>query len=198
MELAGQTTGKLTQEDITTPLRFDDRSLPQRSYQPTSRRTSPRREIQNHGYSGHSIPERPPRPVNDRELGGSASKEAASQSFISPPSNNSGSHRKNSISSRLSDPRPENVGSEDRVSTKERLSVQTQRTSKTCQADSSSNSKRLQEAETRYLEITPIPPQAFITTCPSSSNVFESGRLGPCERSPIRTLSEDQIHVSLR
>lgn len=33
------------------------------------------------------------------------------------------------------------------------------------------------------------------TTAPS---VFNSNRLGPCERSPIRTLSEDRIHVSLR
>lgn len=35
-------------------------------------------------------------------------------------------------------------------------------------------------------------------TRPSSSNIFESGRIGPCDRSPIRTLSEDRIHVSLR
>ena len=28
--------------------------------------------------------------------------------------------------------------------------------------------------------------------------MFEAGRLDPCERSPIRTLSEDRFHVSLR
>lgn len=32
----------------------------------------------------------------------------------------------------------------------------------------------------------------------SSSNIFETCRLGPCERSPIKTLSEDRIHVSRR
>ncbi|KAG2298264.1 hypothetical protein Bca52824_034736 [Brassica carinata] len=102
------------------------------------------------------------------------------------------------MSSRLSDPCSGNTGGDDRVSAKDRLSVQTQHTSKAGQADSTSNSKRLQEVEIRYLEDTPIPPQAGITTRPSCSNVFDSGRLGPCERSPIRTLSEDRIHVSLR
>lgn len=48
------------------------------------------------------------------------------------------------------------------------------------------------------MEDTPAPPNAIASTRPSSSTVFDSGRLGPCERSPIRTLSEDRIHVSLR
>nr|VDC98865.1 unnamed protein product [Brassica oleracea] len=41
-------------------------------------------------------------------------------------------------------------------------------------------------------------PSIDSITRPSSSNVFEAGRLDPCERSPIRTLSEDRIHVYLR
>ncbi|WZY82254.1 hypothetical protein YC2023_028638 [Brassica napus] len=44
-----------------------------------------------------------------------------------------------------------------------------------------------------------LPPRFIDSiTRPSSSNIFETGRLGPSERSPIRTLSEDRIHVSLR
>lgn len=35
-------------------------------------------------------------------------------------------------------------------------------------------------------------------TRPSSSKIFDSGRLGFGDRSPIRTLSEDRVHVSLR
>ncbi|KAF2611162.1 hypothetical protein F2Q70_00012989 [Brassica cretica] len=41
-------------------------------------------------------------------------------------------------------------------------------------------------------------PSIDSITRPLSSNVFEAGRLDPCERSPIRTLSEDRFHVSLR
>lgn len=45
-----------------------------------------------------------------------------------------------------------------------------------------------------------VPPELNLATItrPSSSNIFETGRLGLCERSPIRTLSEDRVHVSLR
>ena len=39
---------------------------------------------------------------------------------------------------------------------------------------------------------------AAIITRPSSSNFLEDNRLRPCDRSPIRTLSEDRVHVSLR
>lgn len=39
---------------------------------------------------------------------------------------------------------------------------------------------------------------AATITRPSSSAYFDSNRLGPCGRSPIRTLSEDRVHVSLR
>lgn len=45
--------------------------------------------------------------------------------------------------------------------------------------------------------ILPSPLNVSITR-PSSSNVFDVNRLGPGDRSPIRSLSEDRIHVSLR
>lgn len=45
--------------------------------------------------------------------------------------------------------------------------------------------------------MTPQVQPAAITR-PSSLNVFDSRRLGSFERSPIRTLSEDRLHVSLR
>lgn len=44
-----------------------------------------------------------------------------------------------------------------------------------------------------------FPPLELYTSPQAlSQSVFNSNRLGPCERSPIRTLSEDRVHVSLR
>ncbi|CAN7067084.1 unnamed protein product, partial [Brassica rapa subsp. trilocularis] len=190
--------------------RFDDRTLPHHNSPSLSRRTSPRRDSQDHGSSAYGAPERSRRASNDRRISDdlraaddrairvSSSKEANSRLYPSPQWSPKEGQRKTGISSRLSDPRTDNAGSEGRASAKDRLSVQTQRTSKSGHSGATSNSKRLQEVEVRYLEDTPVAPQTLITTRPSSSNVFDSGRLGICERSPIRTLSEDRIHVSLR
>lgn len=62
----------------------------------------------------------------------------------------------------------------------------------------SSNPKRIHDDRVAFLEDTHLPITTITPTRPSSSNVFESGRLSICDRSPIRTLSEDRIHVSLR
>lgn len=179
--------------------RFDDRTYLRRRSPSPSRQISPRRSAQNHDLPRHSESgSRPPDPVV-RTPRGSLSKEANSKSYQSPPGNSGGGQRKSPLASRLSDPRTREGTSEERTSAKERLSVHTRRTSRSMQeVSSSSQSKHLQDVEVRYLEDTPIPEAAGILNHPSSSNVFASGRLGPCERSPIRTLSEDRIHVSLR
>lgn len=55
-----------------------------------------------------------------------------------------------------------------------------------------------QDLAPQNMELAPPPRFSDSITRPSSSNIFETCRLGPSERSPIRTLSKDRIHVSLR
>ena len=116
----------------------------------------------------------------------------------SPQRTISGSQRRGSLASRLSDPHTDHGTSEERKSAKEHFSVHTSRTSNAKQGESNT-SGRLHYVEVQYLEevVTPQVRPAAITR-PSSLNVFDSGRLGSFERSPIRTLSEDRLHVSLR
>lgn len=140
-------------------------------------------------------------PAKDRLSGqslgtpNSSGKAASSTSNQSPASNASSLRKKATLASRLSGLQT----SEDRVSAKESLSVQTQRLTQSVALSASSPASRTpQEEDHQHLDINPSSSALIAFTRPSSSNVFESGRLGPCERSPIRTLSEDRVHVSLR
>lgn len=54
-----------------------------------------------------------------------------------------------------------------------------------------------QDLAPQNMELAPPPRFSDPITRPSNSNIFETCRLEPNERSPIRTLSEDRIHVSL-
>ncbi|KAL0897012.1 hypothetical protein Bca101_080973 [Brassica carinata] len=178
--------------------RYDDRTLPRRSSPSLSRRSPSRRDAQEHGSSGYAPSERNlPAPL-ERAPRGSISKEASSKSHHSPPRNPVTIQDKSLLASRLSDPRSANPGSEERVPAKERLSVNTRRTATAEQTGESSNPRRIQDGGVFPLEDTHLPITMITPTRPSSSNVFESGRLGIGDRSPIRTLSEDRIHVSLR
>ncbi|KAH0869941.1 hypothetical protein HID58_076963 [Brassica napus] len=126
------------------------------------------------------------------------SREASSVSKSSPPANLALVPQRNSLVSRLSDPKSLSVASAERQSAKERLSVQTQRLSTSDLRDSLSGSKR-QDREPHNGEDEPTKEiNNFTITRPSSSSIFDSNRLGPGDRSPIRTLSDDRVHVSLR
>lgn len=122
--------------------------------------------------------------------------EAVSSSHLSPVSAPSKEQRRGSLASRLLDPRVEILSSEERIPAKERLSVNTKRLSEDGRSVSGSgHSPVLKGGQGSH----PTSPRAIPTiTRPSSSTIFETGRLGISDRSPIRTLSEDRIHVSLR
>ncbi|KAJ4907096.1 Zinc knuckle CX2CX4HX4C protein [Raphanus sativus] len=87
------------------------------------------------------------------------------------------------------------INSEERLPASERLSVQTQRIRREEEDNNSAPSDT--ENQTILLPSQCVVNNATITR-PSSSAYFDSNRLGPCDRSPIRTLSEDRVHVSLR
>ncbi|KAJ4866800.1 hypothetical protein Rs2_51667 [Raphanus sativus] len=103
------------------------------------------------------------------------------------------------LAARLSDPRSGTDTSHERPSAKERLSVQTRRISNESQQVLFTELEEPQDMDT-HMNNDRILPELNLSTItrPSSSNIFETGRLGLCERSPIRTLSEDRVHVSLR
>ncbi|KAG5391475.1 hypothetical protein IGI04_021438 [Brassica rapa subsp. trilocularis] len=105
--------------------------------------------------------------------------------------------RKANLPSLLCDPQTGIQSSEERVSAKKRLSIQTEKRIRAGLGDSNSDSKNFQEINVQYLEDTFQPSILNNITQSSSLNIFVFGRLGPCERSPIRTLSEDRVHVSL-
>lgn len=178
--------------------RYDERDNPFKGSNVPKRRSPPSKRNLEYGPAEHNSHHRNsplPEPVRTRH---SPSKEASSFSKRTPPREVVIVARRNSINSRLSDPRLDK-SSEDRRSAKERLSVQTKRISNIGIDESNSDNRNLQEVEIQQVEA-PEPPHAnsAIITRPSSSNIFETGRLAPCDRSPIRTLSEDRIHVSLR
>lgn len=126
----------------------------------------------------------------------SPAREAIATSKLSPAALPMGEQRRGSIASRLSDPRSANMSSEERLPAKERLSVNTRRTSG---IDLSETEVTVAPLNDMLLADSSPGAEALTTvTRPSSSNIFGNGRLGPCERSPIRTLSEDRVHVSLR
>ncbi|KAH0881765.1 hypothetical protein HID58_057861 [Brassica napus] len=178
--------------------RYDDRNVSIRS-NPSSRRTPPRREgrdQQSADYVSHS--RAPLAPPMHNKPGISPIREERSRSNQFPGTNAITVQRRNSIADRLSDPLGSNSKSEERICAKDRLSVHTQRTSLNERSESNSNSKHIHNVELQEVDENMHLPVINSITRPSSSNVFDSGRLGPSERSPIRTLSEDRIHVSLR
>ncbi|KAJ4916303.1 Uncharacterized protein Rs2_01853 [Raphanus sativus] len=122
---------------------------------------------------------------------------SSSQSQQSPAvAPHSGSQRPSAVS-RLSDSRSGGKQlSEERVPAKERLSVNTSRTSQAGVLDSApaKNQQPLSSSRGEAL----LPVELYTSPHTTTPSVFNSNRLGPCERSPIRTLSEDRVHVSLR
>ena len=131
-----------------------------------------------------------------RGRGVSPIRETNSISQLSPLSVPSLEQRRGSMASRLSDPHSGHVSSDGRVPAKERLSVNTRRTSGSSRMEGEGSPEK--EKLKAPVETPPQQRTTPIFTRPSSSTIFDSGRLGPGERSPIRTLSEDRIHVSLR
>ncbi|CAN7077555.1 unnamed protein product, partial [Brassica oleracea var. botrytis] len=128
-------------------------------------------------------------------------REISSRSNQSPATAPNSKEKRTSTSSRLSDPRAGNVSGEDRVSAKESLSVNTQRTNRAGVEplrNEPESPEIPQDLAPQNMELAPPPRFSDPITRPSNSNIFETGRLEPNERSPIRTLSEDRIHVSLR
>lgn len=135
-------------------------------------------------------------PAPPRQSQVSPAREAISSSHRSPVAAPTLEQRRRNLDSRLSDPRSGNLSTEERISAKERLSVNTRRTSGTERTEG----EAVPHQDKDKLPMNPSSSTRTITaiTRPSSSTIFETGRLGICERSPIRTLSEDRIHVSLR
>lgn len=175
--------------------RYDDRSF--------SRHSSPSRRrqegLQPNGTSPLKSRSRD-YPTGELTRGGRSSlvREALSKSSQSPATAPLEKQRRASISSRLSDPRGGQASGEERLSAKERLSVNTQRTSRVGLEEHMSTPQIPPSTENQNMEVVIRPHFCDSITRPSSSNIFETGRLGPGERSPIRTLSEDRVHVSLR
>ncbi|KAF2597007.1 hypothetical protein F2Q68_00008697 [Brassica cretica] len=135
-------------------------------------------------------------PAPPRQSQVSPAREAISLSHRSPVAAPTLEQRRRNLDSRLSDPRSGNLSTEERISAKERLSVNTRRTS----GSERTEGEAVPHQDKDKLPMSPSSSTRTITAIPrpSSSTIFETGRLGICERSPIRTLSEDRIHVSLR
>ncbi|KAL0740222.1 hypothetical protein Bca4012_081735 [Brassica carinata] len=178
--------------------RYDDRNLAYKFSTPrnsqsqfdSQERTSTSRKT--HVYKVRE----PSETERSRILPISPVREAMATSQPSPVIEPSREQRRGSIASRLSDPRSAQVLSEERIPAKERLSVNTRRTSG---LDVLEPETAIAQAKDKSL-VDSVPGSGANTaiTRPSSSTIFVTGRLGPCERSSIRTLSEDRIHVSLR
>ncbi|CAF2038742.1 unnamed protein product, partial [Brassica napus] len=159
--------------------RYNDKYLWARRSPPQNRGSSIRGHRDGSSSTFKTLDQEPHPSGQQRGNGASPIREISSRSNQSPATAPNSKDNRTGISSRLSDPRAGNVSGEERVSAKERLSVNTQRTSRA-----------------GNMELA-LPPRFIDSiTRPSSSNIFETGRLGPSERSPIRTLSEDRIHVS--
>ncbi|KAH0855318.1 hypothetical protein HID58_013784 [Brassica napus] len=204
--------------------RFDDRYLAGRRY--VSRR-SPHRSYQKEdstrGSHDSSLPKETH--VDNHQLAHSRGASSRSNHSLADPGSNL---KRTNIASRLSDPRSDHgegrssalarlslPQSEERRPSKERLSSNTQSEERlSARQDSRKelivrNVPLLQNEEENIPErnytqnLTTVYPSqnvacAAIITRPSSSNFLEDNRLRPCDRSPIRTLSEDRVHVSLR
>ncbi|KAL0877484.1 hypothetical protein Bca101_027189 [Brassica carinata] len=148
--------------------RYDDRPN-LRTARPASSIRSPYRRVSKERSSTcHSSQDRNDHVVSSKEIRITPTRDVRTNSRRSPQAEVAWVPR-NSLASRLSDPRDFLDASEERIPVKDRLSIHTQRTSKSDLRESLSGSK-----------------------------IHQAGRIGPGERSPIRTLSEDRIHVSLR
>lgn len=178
--------------------RFDDRNF---SYH----NSPPRRSLSKHAYQEQVSSSRKVNSSQAKEqedfIVPQGSKmnlavEGTPRSHTLPADGIAKEQKRASLASRLSDPRSGNASSEDRVSAKERLSVNTVRTSRSSLAGSETLGS--QDSDSFAATESPLKMANTIITRPSSSHIFETGRLGPCERSPIRSLSEDRVHVSLR
>lgn len=199
--------------------RYDDRNLSYRYSTP--RETPSQRESQERfatsqrtqtPYRERSVPELP----NSKAILASPFKGATSTAHLQTVAGLSMEQRRGSLASRLSDPRSTNLSSdervparkrlcdprsaelpsEERIPAKERLSIHTRRTSGSNIVVSDDN--HLREQDNPPAVNSPLNMAIASITRPSSSKIFDSGRTGPCDRSPIRTLSEDRVHVSLR
>ncbi|CAG7892143.1 unnamed protein product, partial [Brassica rapa] len=181
--------------------RYNDKYLWARRSPPQNRGSSIRGHRDGSSSTFKTLDQEPHPSGQQRGNGASPIREISSRSNQSPATAPNSKDNRTGISSRLSDPRAGNVSGEERVSAKERLSVNTQRTSRAgvepVQKETESPGVP-QNLAPQNMELA-LPPRFIDSiTRPSSSNIFETGRLGPSERSPIRTLSEDRIHVSLR
>lgn len=108
--------------------RYNDRA-PSDRISPTGDRTIRQREHQKGNSSTLKTQERIYVPIDpSRAHQKATTREGNVKSFSSPATAPANSQKRQSISSRLSDPRSGNASGEDRVSAKERLSVNTQRT----------------------------------------------------------------------
>ncbi|KAH0938155.1 hypothetical protein HID58_005616 [Brassica napus] len=87
--------------------------------------------------------------------------------------------------------------SADRPPAKQRLSLPSNGKSRFAQQGTSTGSSRLQDIDIHYLEEIMEPPR-LDTSRPSGSRPPGVLHSPPQENSPIRTLSEDRRHVSLR
>ncbi|KAF3568570.1 hypothetical protein DY000_02011696 [Brassica cretica] len=187
-ELGGQTTDERWDRSITvTPLRGEERTLG-KALRRALRRTKEARSHQSIDRSRDHGNSPRPSPIIENISG-------ASHSPATAPTNN---QKRISISSRLSDPRTGICSGEERIPAKERLSVNTQRTSRSGTERQVTETEDLPHLAAPNLEVVVQPRFCDSITRPSSSNIFDTGGLGPGKRSPIRTLSEDRVHVFLR
>lgn len=95
----------------------------------------------------------------------------------------------------------ETVGAQrsaDRTPARDRLSLPSNGKSKLVHQGTSTGSSRLQDIEIQYLEEIIEPPRLDSNTRPSASRSPGTLSSPPGGSSPIRTLSEDRRHVSLR
>ncbi|KAG2311699.1 hypothetical protein Bca52824_023256 [Brassica carinata] len=174
---------------------YDDKSLTRRSPLPL-RGTSDHREHHENNSSTAKTQARGSASVElTRGNQNSPARGGSTRSNQSPATAPSNAQKRQSISSRLSNPRSGNASGDDKVSAIERLSVNTQRINRS--EGVRLESGNLHNTAPQRMEMALQPHTIDPITRPLSSNVFDSGRLGPCERSPIKTLSEDRIYVSL-
>ena len=117
---------------------------------------------------------------------------------LRPPTIPHTSDLRRSLTNRMADEMTGGQGSADRPPAKERLSLPSNGKAKIGQQVNSTGSSRLQDIEIQYLEEIMEPQQVENNSHPSGSRPPGAPVSSPYERSPIRTLSEDRRHVSLR
>ncbi|KAJ4894614.1 Uncharacterized protein Rs2_21408 [Raphanus sativus] len=173
--------------------RYEDRNLIPRNSPPPRRYRESQEGI---SYTSKSQSKAPQSAIGNQKAPNSPVRANSMRSNLSPIAPHATPQKRQSISSRLSEPLSGNRSGEARVSAKERLSVNTQRI--ILAEEERGETEAVNNASLQGLEVALQSPPNVSITRPSSSNVFDVARLGPGERSPIRSLSEDRIHVSLR